>query len=300
MTDKVFQAALGAEKIISLPRQIFDKFYEIGSWIYDIRTSLNQWSRAESYMLTAAWKSQYDLTANIDTTHYTMKFNPPIELKSPDYCIGMLNLETYYSFPNIGPTNNTILFRSPKKGTWLTISLPTGAYNIFDINVYINLKIMENGDETKSVSLKELSSESRCEMTLKKNVMVSFDVRNPINKILGFNEQPYGSSTATSNQIFISENTVDILDINSIYVNCDLIKNSYDNGKISTALYTFFPTVPPNYKIIERPSPPVYIPINSSSISSITIWLTSEDGKPIDFRGETITIRFYLQKLPLK
>ena len=162
------------DKIISLPRQISDKFYEIGSWIYDIRTSLSQWSRAEPYMFTAAWKSQYDLTANIDTTHYTMAINPPIELKSPDYCIGMLNLETYYSFPNIGPTNNTLLFRSPKTGKYLRIELPTGAYNIFDINVYINLKIMENGDESKSVYFREIPSESKCEMRLKKKLLLVF------------------------------------------------------------------------------------------------------------------------------
>ena len=163
MADLRSAAQSGTDKIISLPRQISDKFYEIGSWIYDIRTSLSQWSRAEPYMFTTSWKSQYDPTANIDTTHYTMAINPPIELKSPDYCIGMLNLETYYSFPNIGPTNNTLKFRSPTRGTWLTISLPTGAYNIFDINVYINLKILANGDETKSVYLRELPSESKCE-----------------------------------------------------------------------------------------------------------------------------------------
>ena len=288
------------ETLISWTKLIFEKLHQLNSWVYDISASVKQWTRSEPYMISVAWKSQYDTTNAIDTSHYTMTISPPIELKSMDYCLALLNLETYYSFPNIKSTNNALKYYSVAQGAYKDIFVPTGAYNIFDINVAINAEIEKNGDATKSVFFKEMTAESKCELKLKPKVAVDFNVPNSINKVLGFLKQIYGITTGNTNQFFISENNVDIIDINSIYVNCDLIKNSYDNGKISTALYTFFPVVPPNFKIIERPSPPLYLPINNSSISAITVWITNELGELIDFRGETVTIRFYLQKLPLK
>ena len=288
------------ETLISWTKLIFEKLHELANWVYEIRTSISQWERSEPYMISVAWKSQYDPTANIDTSHFTMEMNPPIELKSMDYCLALLNLEAYYSFPNIKPTNNTLKYYSKKLKAWKTISLPTGAYNIGDISVSIGAETLKNGDALNIITLKPLTAESKCEMKLKDGIAVDFNVTNSINTVLGFEKRIYGDPASVVAQVFTSEHNVDIIDINSIYVNCDLIKNSYDNGKISTSIYTFFPVVPPNFKIIERPSPPIYLPLNNSSISSMTVWLTNEAGEVINFRGETITIRFYLQKLPLK
>ena len=288
------------DKLVSWTKLIFEKLHELANWVYEIRTSISQWERSEPYMISVAWKSQYDPTANIDTSHFTMEMNPPIELKSMDYCLALLNLEAYYSFPNIKPTNNTLKYYSKKLKQWKTISLPTGAYNIGDISVSIGAETLKNGDALNIITLKPLTAESKCEMKLKDGIAVDFNVPNSINTVLGFQKRIYDDPASVVAQTFTSENNVDIIDINSIYVNCDLIRNSYDNGKISTAVYTFFPVVPPNFKIIERPPQPLYLPINNSSISSITVWLTNELGEPIDFRGEMITIRFYLQKLPLK
>ena len=288
------------ETLISWTKLIHEKLHQLNSWVYDISAYVKQWTRSEPYMITVAWKSQYDPTNGIDTSHYTMNINPPIELKSNDYSLALLNLEVYYSFPNIKATNNTLKYYSKKLKQWKTISLPTGAYNIGDISVSIGAETLKNGDALNIITLKPLTAESKCEMKLKDGIAVDFNVTNSINTVLGFEKRIYGDPASVVAQVFTSEHNVDIIDINSIYVNCDLIKNSYDNGKISTSIYTFFPVVPPNFKIIERPSPPIYLPLNNSSISSMTVWLTNEAGEVINFRGETITIRFYLQKLPLK
>jgi hypothetical protein len=81
---------------------------------------------------------------------------------------------------------------------------------------------------------------------------------------------------------------------------CDKITNSYENGKSSTILYSFFPTVPPNFKIVEIPSPPTYLPKERLYIDSISFWLTDDKGRRLNMRGETVTNRISLKKISLK
>lgn len=65
----------------------------------------------------------------------------------------------------------------------------------------------------------------------------------------------------------------------------------------STALYSFHPDVPPGYKICERPSQLVYLPINNhEAISNITCYFTDQHSDPIDFCGEEITIQLDSKK----
>ena len=48
----------------------------------------------------------------------------------------------------------------------------------------------------------------------------------------------------------------------------------------------FFPNVSPGYKITETPVNLVYLPITSDTINNITDWLTDQNGKELDLRGE--------------
>ena len=66
--------------------------------------------------------------------------------------MALVNLETYYSIPNITSKNN--LFRySPDAGVtvnWFVITIPTGSYDIEDINDVIQrgMKANDHWDET--------------------------------------------------------------------------------------------------------------------------------------------------------
>jgi hypothetical protein len=50
-----------------------------------------------------------------------------------------------------------------------------------------------------------------------------------------------------------STNIVNIMSVNAILVPCSIINGSYLNGDLHNILYTFFPNVPPGYKIVEIP-----------------------------------------------
>ena len=64
-------------------------------------------------------------------------FNPPIQLdKKKDYEIALINLETYYSFPNIDRANNCFSYSPSANTPWFDIIIPEG-YHVEDINEFI-------------------------------------------------------------------------------------------------------------------------------------------------------------------
>ena len=73
-----------------------------------------------------------------DTTRFTKKCNPPIQLKkNRPYEIALVNLETYYSIPNINNKNNSCRYSPNGDAHWHTVDIPTGSYDIEDINAVI-------------------------------------------------------------------------------------------------------------------------------------------------------------------
>ncbi|HLR72490.1 MAG TPA: hypothetical protein VK085_13800, partial [Pseudogracilibacillus sp.] len=65
------------------------------------------------------------------------KYYPPINLDpNSDYVIGLINLETYNSFPNIDNSNNKFHFKSGD-GKITSVEIPEGSYEIEDIENYI-------------------------------------------------------------------------------------------------------------------------------------------------------------------
>ena len=52
-------------------------------------------------------KELFQIVVSDNKTKFTTRFNPHIQLKTDrKYEIALVNLETYYSFPNVDDTNN--------------------------------------------------------------------------------------------------------------------------------------------------------------------------------------------------
>ena len=83
-------------------------------------------------------KDSLQIIVSDDTTRFKTKFNPPIQLKkNKSYEMALVNLETYYSIPNITSKNNLFKYSAndsrPDAEVWHTITIPTGSYDIVDI-----------------------------------------------------------------------------------------------------------------------------------------------------------------------
>ena len=272
------------------------KFEEIARYLKDINEKTNKTTDFKNIQLFIKWKSQYE--NGINTALHTDHYSPAIDLDSTDYEIALLDIEAYFTFPNI--TNKMTHFRyySGKDSAWKTFEVLEGTYNIQDLQKYMNNKLDENG-ETKvsgkyAIEFEANGAALRCEMTIATGYRVDFSIPGTFNVLLGFNPIIYTAG------FYLSENDLDIIDIASIYVNCDLIKNSYLNGSSYPAIYSFFPNVPPGFKIVEKTNHPVFLPINRRNISSIAFWLTDQENRLINFRNQYVTIRLMIRKIPFK
>ena len=77
---------------------------------------------------------------------FKTRFDPPLQLeKDKKYEIALVNLETYFSFPNIDESNNMFI-SSPDNGTsWVKLRIPEGSYELTDINDTIHQEMRKRG-----------------------------------------------------------------------------------------------------------------------------------------------------------
>ena len=203
------------------------------------------------------------------------------------YEVALVSLETFYSFGNINELNNKlkVFFNN----SWKIITIPIGCDELVDINTELQRQIMLKKGPKDAVKLEPNFNTLKCIMTLSKGVKVDMTLKNSLRSVLGFESKVYNEGRHES------ENTVNIMSINSILVHCNLIGSSYLNGTLQPIIYSFFPNVSPGAKIVEKPSNIIYLPVSSDLIYQMTAWLTDQNNKPIDLRGEVLTIKFHFR-----
>ena len=242
-------------------------------------------------------KDSFSLILNSNKTNFITSYSPPIELrKDKIYEMALVNLETYYSFPNIDKTNNIFKYSIDKGIKWLEIEIPEGSYELNQINneLFRIMKSRKHYDEKNNKSYINISANLatlKCIIQINDpNYQVDFSHKRSMNSLLGYDKKvisnPYNEGT----------NTVNILTINSILVECSIIEGSYLDSRQEPIIYSFFPKCLPGEKIIETSRNLIYLPLIVKTISNIAIKLKDNHGKLLNLRGETISIRFHLRE----
>ena len=87
-------------------------------------------------------KRSFSILVCDNKTRFKTWFEPPIQLdKKKEYEIALINLETYYSFPNIDRSNNCFTYSPDANAPWVDIIIPDGSYHVEDINEFIQREI---------------------------------------------------------------------------------------------------------------------------------------------------------------
>ena len=241
-------------------------------------------------------KTSFQVIVSGNQSSFNTLFNPKIELdRNKIYEIALVNLETYYSFPNIDDTNNVFVYSPDQGTTWVKIKIPTGSYEIDDLNNTIHLEMEKQGhyDEVNNeyyINISANSNTLKSVLIIDSGYQVDFNQPNNLSKVLGFTGTKYVEG------FHESENVVNILTINSILVNIDIIGGSYVNGTTKNTIYSFFPKVSPGYKIIESPVNLVYLPLLIDTIANLNISITDQDDNLLNLRNEKLTVRFHIRE----
>lgn len=222
-------------------------------------------------------------------------FFPEILLDpSANYSCALLDFTTYNSIPNIvqGKNNELIYKFKVKDGSEeKTIALPTSMYEVDDI-----LKYLKSEFRTSNISLTYDISEASS------TVQISFDTEitwtgGTILNVIGFEFEDDNSKLFRKNWKYRSEHIAKITDIDVIRIECDIVSDSYINGKNCHTIHQFSNCkVPPGYKFIEVPRHIIYLPIKVTRLPSIQISVIDQNGDLIDFRGEQISCRIHIKK----
>ena len=169
-------------------------------------------------------KENYSLVLSSTTTEWSTNISPPLYLNPKRNCeLALVNIETYHSIPNIDSTNNTFVYSPDGGTTWKTITLPTGSYEIAQINVKVQRQLKENGDWNIGASEHYINIAINT-ATLRTTVEITSATyrvdmaASSIHSTLGFNPQ------TLSPGYHEGENPVNILSVNSILVHCDSSK----------------------------------------------------------------------------
>lgn len=235
----------------------------------------------------------FEFTAN--STTISQDFYPPIRLDSRyKYAVGLLNLSTYHTIPNIRKdVNNIIEFQKNEKESIIRIEVPTGSYELDQLIDCITSKVkIRAADIDISFTLHKPT------MTItmrsdKYNILFRRETPN-LAKVFGFISDKYGKGAS-----HVSEKIPQITNVNVINVECSIVDfgASYRNGESSQTIYSFYPDTPVGYKTVEQPANILFLPVNAHEISNITLRLTDQEGKLVDFRKELITVHLLLRRI---
>ena len=148
----------------------------------------------------------------------------------------------------------------------------------------------EAGGKADMINLSPNPDTLKCILEIKTNdYEVNFNVDNSFRSVLGFNVNTYKRGRHES------ENLVNIMNVNSILVHCDIVGASRVNGIEAPVIYNFFPNVAPGEKIVSKPLHLIHLPLILDIIFHMTYSVMDQNGRELDLRGEELTLTFHIK-----
>jgi len=120
---------------------------------------------------------------------------------------------------------------------------------------------------------------------------VYFNKERSVGQLFGFHQKVLEPH---STKFFRSDQTVNILKINTIRLECNIIFGSYVDNTPTHTLHEFGINDLPGYKIPVTPHNLIYFPINCDEISTLSIRIVDQNGDLVYLRGENVLIRMHI------
>lgn len=246
--------------------------------------------------------SSYTCTLTGNSSKLSCNIFPEVVLdEKSDYSCALLELTTYHSIPNVTDSNNRVQFywtekdkkpaKGPADGVIQEFRVPTGSYEAEEI-----LEFIKDNFSKYNISFDYKVNKNTFKTTINCSTALYAGKRyghNIFNHIFGYT----GDKAIPQNTDIESDDIIKIASQDVVRVECNIVSGSYVNGKSSHTIYEFATNkVDVGHKIIERAKNLIYLPVTQKQLNHIEILLVDQNGKPIDFRGETVTCRIHIKK----
>ena len=122
----------------------------------------------------------FSVVVSDNKTRFKTWFISPIQQgKKKDYEIVFINLETYYSFPNIDRSNNCFIYSPNLNPLWCDIIIPEGSYQVEDINEFIQREMRkkyhyDKANDKDNIEISASTNTLKSKMILNNNYEVDF------------------------------------------------------------------------------------------------------------------------------
>ena len=243
-------------------------------------------------------KYQNTLILSSTKTKFTVSLNPVITLQHErTYKAAIKSFSVYNSIRNVKKDINDTFRYSSDGSSWTNIVIYPGSYNVLDIITEIYRQASLTTDNTNLRFTPDVKTNT-ITMILGSNYKVDFGVTHNMSSIFGFEKKAYSKGT------YRSPIRPKIISFHNILIKTNLISGGYvssiDDDKIKQnniiySIPTF--TVPVGSKIIETVNSPIWHPIILKPIDRIQIEIIDENGEPIDFGGEEISIVILIKQV---
>ena len=123
--------------------------------------------------------------------------------------------------------------------------------------------------------------------------IISFKHNDSMRDLLGF------GSRILYGEYNLSNNPVDILSFENIFIECDIARGMIYRGKQSNIIHNWTMTVDPVYKYVERFAGGItwYMMESKDIISSNCFKLKNENNQLVSFNGQSFTFRLSIEEI---
>ena len=234
----------------------------------------------------------------MDKSTHEEHLSHSLQTNNKQFKIAVTFLTGYNGIFNVTNANNKFYFKKTiSDDGFIKISVPLGAYEIESLNNEIERIIIDE----------EHYTETNYPFTIKPNFstlgsiieispqgpIISFMFDDSIRDLLVFNAR------TLYEEYLLSNNPVDILSFDNIFIECNIARDMIFKGKRSGIIHNFTMDVDPGYKYIEKIRGGVqwYMMESKDIISSICFKLKNENDQIVSLNGQSITFRLSIKEI---